>query len=236
MKALSTLGYFEHYPSLAGGLVRQTSINPYESIKKYYRSWPIGKMLEVDLDISNNKVRSNWLEAYLRSIPENAAVMAHLPYTEELSLLTRKYCKQVYISRNLVDVAISLTHYHRRPEKPFSKFLNKLDFLDACDLLIRKGISGKGRRVTPLLDRHHRSFSWSSDPHVIAIKYDNLVRKRDDDWRKIIEFLNIQYSDELADKVYEDSFRKKTDTLRELSSKDIEYRQILTEKYKFLNQ
>ena len=235
MKALSTLGHFEHYPSLAGGLVRQTSINPHTIIKKYYRSWPNGSMLEVDLDIPSNKVRKNWLEAYLRSLPKKTAVMAHLPYTKELSSLISLHCKQIYIYRNLIDVAISLTHYHRRREKPFSDFLNKLDFDEACDLLVTKGISGKGRRVIPLLERYYRSIGWSSDPSIVSVNYDNLVKKRDNDWRKVIELLKIPYSDELADKVYEESFRKNTDTLRELSSDDAIHKQILTKKYKFLN-
>jgi len=151
--------------------------------------------------------KSYWVnnENDVLSIKEGELVYSHLPYNEKFSSgLQSKSINQIFIYRDLRDVAVSMVYFindvffdhplHQVFKKRITLFEDQLDaVILGVDLIGEENENkwGVKKHYPGIYEETYKIYEWRKDPSVCCIRYEDLVNNltADTEILKIINFL-----------------------------------------------
>lgn len=179
-RVMILLGLIEFSPGLTGALVRKIEKNILTKWKKSIRKTPEMSPagLPIDLDVSTNWIRKDWLQTYLAGIPDDSFITAHLPYSGDLSeFLTANGFRTIFIYRDPRDILVSYINFQKnREDYPFHEFFSTANDREQVQAVLDGLVSGE-TVLSPMADRLTRARGWLRDGNTLALRFEDLIGK-----------------------------------------------------------
>jgi len=177
-KVMDLFGFSEFSPGLTGALVRGVEKNYLLRWRKRRRKASENSIngLPIDLDVSTNWIRKEWLQNFINQIPDGYYITGHLPYSIELSnFLVANEFKILFISRDPRDVLVSYINFQKaRKDYPFHEFFINANDQEQVQAVLNGLVRGKNV-LSPFANRLNQARGWLNDEKTLALHYENLI-------------------------------------------------------------
>jgi len=150
------------------------------------------------------------------SFKENHFYSWHIvPTPEVVDRLKKNDAKTIFVLRNIYDVVVSIYyHFYNDIDADIGrgnskdKFLKQFSFEDGISLIITGFDEGKGIRwngLNEIIIHYNEMLKASLACESIVFNFDDLVENRQEAYKKIDKFLNLEIDNETIDKIVQKS-------------------------------
>jgi sulfotransferase 6B1 len=194
-------------------------------------------LLQIILGIPGMIITPAWIinKEDLELIKPGSVGPAHLDYSkEQVNILMNKNIKQIFISRDLRDIAVSLVHFvmlNKWGNHPWTPYLNSLKTHDERLLTMIRGVHlSKTEQykygishIPNIKDFARNKLGWINEPDLCSVTFEELVlnpASQEKTILKIVDFLwrdleHLKYSkEELATIIRKNVEPEKSGTFR----------------------
>lgn len=148
--------------------------------KRFLRG-PLLNKDSITLGVENpKKVRRRWLERRIAEIPEQRAILAHLPYTPEAAeLLRANRMPMVVIFRDPRDVAVSYMHWLKQRPQLYhhSEYAALPNDHERLLIAIRRGKLGE-YTLRPMEKQYRQILKWGKSEGALLVRFEDLVGEK----------------------------------------------------------
>ncbi|XP_071953788.1 sulfotransferase 1C4-like [Antedon mediterranea] len=139
---------------------------------------------------------------YFGSLPSPRMIVTHLPFHLLPTQVFEKKAKVIYVARNPKDAAVSFYHFIQPSMKAFGKDFEWNDFIERY-MSDKAHIGPWHSHVLPFWKRR-------ADENVLFLKFEEMKMDKYEAVKKIAKFVGKAVTEDLLNKVVENSSLKKT--------------------------